>query len=117
MPGAPRVLVLEDEPLVAVMMGDWLTELGCEPVGPAHTVPAALALIEGGMLDGAIRDVTIGSQDSSAAADALRVRGIPFAFATGRSGDGLTARYPDVPTLAKPYEGVLAGMLGTPARP
>jgi hypothetical protein len=52
----------------------------------------------------------------------LRVRGIPFAFATGRSGDGLTARYPDVPTLAKPYDfaalqGVLAGMLGTPARP
>ena len=97
MPGAPRVLVLEDEPLIAVMMGDWLTELGCEPVGPAHTVPAALALIEGGMLDGAILDMTIGSQDSSAAADALRVRGIPFAFATGRSGDGLTARYPDVP--------------------
>ena len=122
MPGAPRVLVLEDEPLIAVMMGDWLTELGCEPVGPAHTVPAALALIEGGMLDGAILDMTIGSQDSSAAADALRVRGIPFAFATGRSGDGLTARYPDVPTLAKPYDfaalqGVLAGMLGTPARP
>ena len=122
MPGAPRVLVLEDEPLIAVMMRDWLTELGCETVGPAHTVPDALALIDGGRLDGAILDLTIGSQDSSAAADALRVRGIPFAFATGRAGDVLAARYPDVPTLAKPYDfsalqGVMAALLGASVRP
>ena len=39
MPAAPRVLVLEDEPLIAMMMRGWLTELGCETVGPAHTVP------------------------------------------------------------------------------
>lgn len=121
MPGVPRFLVLEDEPLIAVMVKDWLDELGCETVGPAHTVPAALALIEGGILDAAILDMTIGSQDSSAAADALRVRGIPFAFATGRSGDGMAARYPDVPTLAKPYDfaalrGLVAGLLGSHAQ-
>ena len=43
MPAVPRVLVLEDEPLIAVMMRNWLTELGCETVGPAQTVPSALA--------------------------------------------------------------------------
>ncbi len=122
MPAVPRVLVLEDEPLIAVMMRDWLTELGCETVGPAQTVPSALALIENGPLDGAILDVSIGNQDSSAAADALRSRGIPFAFATGRTGDGLAARYPDAPSLSKPYDfaalrGVVAELLGTPAQP
>ena len=119
MPAVPRVLVLEDEPLIAVMMRDWLTELGCETVGPAQTVPSALAFIENGPLDGAILDVSIGNQDSSAAADALRSRGIPFAFATGRTGDGLAARYPDAPSLSKPYDfaalrGVVAELLGTP---
>jgi CheY-like chemotaxis protein len=62
MPAVPRVLVLEDEPLIAVMVRDWLDELGCETVGPAHTVPAALALIEGALLDGAILDMTIGRE-------------------------------------------------------
>jgi CheY-like chemotaxis protein len=104
------------------MVRDWLDELGCETVGPAHTVPAALALIEGALLDGAILDMTIGREDSSAVADALRTGGIPFAFATGRSGDGLAARYPDVPTLAKPYDfaalrEVVTGLLSAPVRP
>src|SRR5262245_56954989 len=122
MPAVPRVLVLEDEPLIAVMVRGWLTELGCEPVGPAHTVPCALALIERGPLDGAILDVTIGDQDCSAAADALRRRGIPFAFATGRSVEVLASRYPGAPSLSKPYDftalrAVVAELLGTPARP
>ena len=122
MPAVPRVLVLEDEPLIAVMMRDWLTELGCETVGPAQTVPSALALIENGPLDGAILDVSIGHQDSSAAADSLRSRCIPFAFATGRTGYGLAARYPDAPSLSKPYDfaalrGVVAELLGTPVQP
>jgi CheY-like chemotaxis protein len=118
----PRVLVLEDEPLIAVMVRGWLTELGCEPVGPAHTVQSAIALIEGGRLDGAILDVTIGDQDCSAVADSLGHRGIPFAFATGRAVEALAARYPGAPSLSKPYDfaalqGVMAELLGTPARP
>jgi CheY-like chemotaxis protein len=121
MPAAPRILVLEDERLIAMMLRSWLTELGCETIGPAHTVPSVLAFIEGGPLDGAILDVTIGDQDSSAAADALRHKGIPFAFATGREVEALAARYPDVPSLAKPYDfeslrAVIAELLGTHAR-
>jgi CheY-like chemotaxis protein len=122
MPAAPRVLVLEDEPLIAMMMRGWLTELGCEAVGPAHTVPDALALIDDGPLDGAILDVSIGDRDCSPVADALRQRRIPFALATGRAPDALSAAYADVPSLAKPYDfaavrGVLARLLGNDAQP
>ena len=121
MPAAPRVLVLEDEPLIAVMVRDWLTELGCDPVGPAHTVPSALAFIQGGLLDGAVLDVTLGDQDCAAVADALRQRSVPFAFATGGEVETWSARYPDVPALTKPYDfeslrALLSELLGTHAR-
>ena len=122
MPAIPRILVLEDEPLIAIMVQGWLTELGCETVGPAHTVSNALALIEEGPLDGAILDVSIGDQDCSPVADALRHLGVPFALATGRAPDGLTDTYADAPSLPKPYDfaavrGVLAGLLGNRAGP
>jgi len=116
MPAVPRVLVLEDEPLIAIMVQGWLTELGCQTVGPAHTVPRALALIEEGPLDGALLDVSIGNQDCSLVAEALRRKGVPFALATGRAPDGLAAAYADVPSLPKPYDfeavrGILARLL------
>jgi CheY-like chemotaxis protein len=121
MPAVPRLLVLEDEPLIALMVRNWLTELGCETVGPAHTVPTALALIKDGPLDGAILDVSIGDQDCSPVADVLRHKGIPFALATGRSPDGLAATYADAPSLSKPYDfaavrGIVARLLDNHAR-
>jgi DNA-binding response OmpR family regulator len=121
MPAVPRLLVLEDEPLIALMVRNWLTELGCETVGPAHTVPTALALIKDGPLDGAILDVSIGDQDCSPVADVLRHKGIPFALATGRSPDGLAATYADAPWLSKPYDfaavrGIVARLLDNHAR-
>src|ERR1700704_1508181 len=121
MPAVPRLLVLEDEPLIALMVRNWLTELGCEAVGPAHTVPTALALIEDGPLDGAILDVSIGDQDCSPVADVLRHKGIPFALATGRPRDGLAATYADAPSLSKPYDfaavrGIVAKLLDNHAR-
>jgi DNA-binding response OmpR family regulator len=121
MPAVPRLLVLEDEPLIALMVRNWLTELGCETVGPAHTVPTALALIKDGPLDGAILDVSIGDQDCSPVADVLRHKGSPFALATGRSPDGLAATYADAPSLSKPYDfaavrGIVARLLDNHAR-
>jgi DNA-binding response OmpR family regulator len=104
MPTLPRVLVLEDEPLIAVMMRDWLTELGCETVGPAHTVHDALALILAAAPNGAILDVSLGDQDCTPVAEILREHGVPFAFATGHAVDGLTAIYAQALTLSKPYD-------------
>jgi CheY-like chemotaxis protein len=101
----PRVLVVEDEPMIAMLVEDWLAELACEPVGPAGTAAEALALIEGGgALDGAILDVSLDGHDSFAVADALRARDVPFVFATGHGVGRIAERFGDAPTLTKPYD-------------
>jgi CheY-like chemotaxis protein len=123
MPTMPRVLVLEDEPIIAMMVREWLTELGCEPVGPAPTIAHALELINGAAnLDGAILDLSIGDQDSTPVADILREHGVPFAFATGHAVEGLTANYAQALTLSKPYDfeafrGVVTKLLNDHASP
>ena len=100
----PRVLIVDDEPLIAMLVQDWLADMQCETVGPAGSAPAALALIAGAALDGAILDVSLDGHDSFAVADALRARGVPFAFATGHGRDRIDARFRDAPTLSKPYD-------------
>jgi DNA-binding response OmpR family regulator len=117
MKSVPRVLVLEDEPLIAAMLAEWLTELACETVGPAHSVPRALELIGSGTLDAAILDVSLVDRDCTPVADVLQGRGVPFAFATGRRPDGFAARYAKALWLSKPYDFatlriVLDGLLG-----
>ena len=112
----PRVLVVEDEPLIAMLVEDWLTELECQTVGPAATAQAALALIDAAPIDGAILDVSLDGHDSFAVAAALHERAIPFAFATGHAADRIDDRFKGAPRLAKPYDfarvkGVLAVLL------
>src|SRR5215831_12607541 len=112
----PRVLVVDDEPLIAMMVEDWLSELECETVGPAGSAQEALALIDGSRVDGAILDVNLGGHTSFAVAAALRERSIPFAFATGHGRERIEERFKDAPTLLKPYDfesvrKVLAAML------
>jgi CheY-like chemotaxis protein len=99
----PRVLVVDDEPLIAMMVEEWLADLQCETVGPAASAKAALALIEGAEIDGAILDVSLNGHDSFAVAAALRERAVPFAFATGHASDRIEQQFKDAPTLAKPY--------------
>jgi CheY-like chemotaxis protein len=99
-----RILVVDDEPLVAMLLEDWLVELGHEPVGPVNSLRDALALVEqGDRPDGAILDVALGTQSSFPVADALTSRGIPVVFATGHSSESLPARFTGAPTLAKPF--------------
>lgn len=100
----PRVLVVEDEPLIAMVLEDWLAELACESVGPAASARAALGLIASTPLDAAILDVTLREGDSFAVAEALRARNVPFAFATGRGPAGIDARFRDAPVLVKPFQ-------------
>ena len=97
------VLVLEDEPLIAIMMRDWLAELGCETLGPAANVQAALALIERNRPNAAILDITLGRQDCYPIADWLQDRSVPFAFATGRADDTIVSRHQAAPRLSKPF--------------
>ena len=100
----PRVLVVEDEALVALLIQDWIDELGYEVVGPAHTVDRALALIKQNKPDAAILDISLGGTDSAPVADDLRMRNVPFAFASGRDEKAILSRHATAPMLAKPYD-------------
>jgi CheY-like chemotaxis protein len=104
----PRILLLDDEPLIAMMMQGWLTELDCEIVGPVHSVRSALMLLDGldGVaLDGAILDLSLGNNEKSyAVASVLRDRGIPYAFATGYEAADVDPRFRDALVLSKPFE-------------
>jgi CheY-like chemotaxis protein len=113
----PRILVLDDEPLIAMMLRDWLAELGCEILGPAHSVGSALAFIAGGPLDAAILDVSLGHENCYPVADALMKLGIPMAFATGHGGQEIDPRFNDALILSKPFgfealKGIVERLIG-----
>jgi DNA-binding response OmpR family regulator len=114
----PRILVVDDEPLISMLMEDWLNELGCEVVGPAGSVAQGLDLAESAELDGAILDVNLAGQNSFLLANALRLKGVPFAFATGDSAIDSESGFRDPILLSKPFdfEGVktVLGKLLTP---
>ena len=101
-----RLLVVEDETLIAMMLEDMLADLGITVVGPVGSVPAALALVaaEGDALDGAVLDVNLGTAKAYPIADALTARGVPAVFLTGYGPAGIDARYSGVPVLTKPVE-------------
>jgi CheY-like chemotaxis protein len=99
-----RVLVLDDEPLIAMLLDDWLEELGYEPVGPANTVAQAIPLVETDRPDAAILDVSLHKTDCYPVADALKARSIPFVFGTGRAEQSIALRHAGRPILTKPYD-------------
>jgi CheY-like chemotaxis protein len=98
-----RVLVVEDEPIVAMAIEDMLLDLGCVVVGPAAHLSQAHALAEGETLDAAVLDININSGRTYAVAETLRRRGVPYAFATGYGADGIEQGGEGVPVLQKPY--------------
>jgi CheY-like chemotaxis protein len=99
-----RILIVEDEPLIAMMLEDFLDVLGKQLAGQADTVADALSLIDRGGIDAAILDVNLrGGEQSWPIADALAARNVPFVFATGGSQEGLIEAHRMRPTLAKPF--------------
>lgn len=105
-----RVLLVEDEMLVAVMLEDILVDLGCAVIGPAGSVAKALELIEGEALDGALLDVNLNGEEVYPAAKALAARGIPFVFVTGYGDTGVDdQRYGGVPVVQKPFRPATLG--------
>jgi CheY-like chemotaxis protein len=98
-----RVLVLEDEAVLAFALEDMLIELGCEVVGPALRLAEASRLAENERLDAAVLDVNIGGDRSYSVAEVLERRGIPFMFATGYGSCGVDLKRSGTPVLAKPY--------------
>jgi CheY-like chemotaxis protein len=99
-----RILVVEDEMMIAMLVEDMLAELGCSVVGPAHALDVALNLArtEQG-IDAALLDVNLGGQPVFAVADALREKGVPAIFSTGYGDAGLRDIDRGSQVLQKPF--------------
>jgi DNA-binding response OmpR family regulator len=100
----PRILVLDDEPMIGDLLGDYLTDLGCETVGPVTTVAHALQVIQIEAITAAILDVSLqGGTTSYPVAEVLAGRGTPFAFSTGYGNTSIDPNFSDAKILCKPY--------------
>lgn len=99
----PRVLLVEDEAMVAMAIEDMLTELGFEVLGPAARVAVALELLAANPVDLAVLDVNLGGEAVFPVADRLAERAVPFVFSTGYGASGVDPRHLGRPILQKPY--------------
>jgi CheY-like chemotaxis protein len=98
-----RVLIVEDEMLVADLLEDMLDTLGAVVSGVAARVPDALALVGDGAFDAAVLDVNVAGTPVTPVAEALAARGARFLFATGYGAAGVPAAFRDRAVLNKPY--------------
>ena len=96
-----KVLLVEDEFIVAENTAEMLRELGAEVVGPAARLASGLRIARTEQFDSAVLDINIAGERSDPIAEVLRERGIPYVLATGYGN--MAAQGPDVPVLDKPY--------------
>lgn len=101
---AKRVLIVEDEFLVAMHLEDILMEMGHEVVSIASRIHEAMKLARERDIDFAVLDINLAGTQSFPVADILRARGIPFVFASGYGAEGLIDGYRHETALRKPYE-------------
>ena len=99
-----RILVVEDEFLIRMLMEDMLTDLGYELAGVAGRVDEASEMAKVKEFDLAILDVNLDGNDVFPVADIIAKRGLPFMFVTGYGGRGLPEIYRGRPTLQKPFQ-------------
>jgi DNA-binding response OmpR family regulator len=109
-----QILVVEDEPMVAMDLAQMLIAAGCQVIGPAGTIASAKILLERGDCDAALLDANLHGESSAELALILKQQNKPFAFVTGYTADSL----PDVIrgniVLTKPYsQDQLLALVGT----
>ena len=98
-----RILVVEDEAIVAMLLEDMLAELGYEVVGPVTRLDRALELARDAAIGAAVLDLNLNGEDTYPVADALRARAIPFIFATGYGVKEVAERFQGTPLTQKPF--------------
>lgn len=100
-----RVLLVEDETLVAMLLEDMIADLGGTVVASASRVARALDFVQDAavQIDLAVLDVNLAGEESFPIASALAERGVPLAFSTGYGNAGLPERWRGRPTLQKPF--------------
>ncbi len=99
-----RILVVEDELMISMLVEDMLAELGHEVAGTAASIEEASRLAQVGDFDGALLDVNLNGKTVDSVAHTLVHRNIPFVFTTGYGQQGIPEGYRDRPTLQKPYQ-------------
>jgi CheY-like chemotaxis protein len=99
-----RVLLVEDEAIIAMTAEDMLEELGCRPVATVATLAEAVSAAERDDFDVALLDINLNGVESLPVAARLRERGLPFAFTTGYGAAGRGSGFEDVPLVTKPYQ-------------
>ncbi len=108
----PRILIVEDEPFIALSLADALFDLGFNIAGSFADVASALEFIGREQIDGALLDVNLGSHRIDPVADLLAKRACPFIFTTGYGRSGIPPAYADRAVLQKPFGlNDLAGVL------
>jgi DNA-binding response OmpR family regulator len=105
-----RVLVVEDEYLVAILIEEILESAGCIVRGPIPRVPAALDAVDHEDYDAAVLDINLAGERITPVADALSHRKVPFLFVTGYGTNALPSEYAQRPYICKPFR--LADLLG-----
>ena len=99
-----RVLLVEDEPLVTMMLEDMLLDADCEIVGMASSLPSGMALADSCTMDFAILDMTLGRDPSFPIADVLAGKGVPFMFVSGYGRESLPEGHRQCVVLTKPFD-------------
>jgi DNA-binding response OmpR family regulator len=99
-----RVLIVEDEILIALMLQDMLEEVGFAVEAIAHSVESGLELAGKADVQLAILDINLNGEEAYPIADLLRGKGVPFIFSTGYGAGKLHSDYAAVPQLVKPYQ-------------
>ncbi len=103
-PGEPiRLLLVEDEALIALMLEDMVEGMGCAVTGLAPRVSLGISMADSGDFDVAILDVNVAGENVEPVAERLATRGVPFIFATGYGEAGVPLRFRDRPVVAKPF--------------
>lgn len=98
-----RVLVVEDEAAISLLLEDMLLDFGCEVIGPAARLASALDIVDREKVDLAILDVNVAGEPIYPVADALALRAIPFVFSTGYGSAGIKDAFRERPVLQKPF--------------
>ena len=103
-PRATRILIVEDELMIRMLLEDMLGELGYTIVAQVGRIDEALDAVKNGGFDVAILDVNLNGENTAPVAEALAARGVPFVFATGYGEHGLPEAFRDRPALKKPFQ-------------
>jgi CheY-like chemotaxis protein len=99
-----RVLVVEDEPMIRLLLDDMLTDLGYSMAAEAGRLDDALAAAKQGEFDVAILDVNLNGQPITPVVDVLVARGVPFLFVSGYARRGIPEAHSRIPLLQKPFQ-------------